>query len=395
MKEKMKEMIKTVLEKTASVLDPRMLVTETMVTGYYELLEEYPLSVIIDVFKTCRTEDSYFPKPHQIISMIKKIIATGKEIADTNEFCEEKWNKTQKQKIYSDEQEKNRDERRQKKRGREMIDSTNTDWVLPKLEEMEDNYYYPEERIMSGFYRLDTFIDGFGRGEYIVIGARPSTGKSAITTSIVAHNMELGVSTGVFVLESTIDNYMNRLYAIRTGLLVNGFRKGYHVTDSNVLQEIRICMNNMITKEGKIFFSKENRLDNMLVKIEKMVANDCKLIIVDHIGKIIAGVPGNENQQMSHVSRSLASIASRLDITMIVLSQLSRDGKDRLDKSPLLTDLRSSGSLEQDADIVLLLHRAHNEMHETSLEIAKNRDGRRGRIKLYFDGSTVSFKEME
>ncbi|MFA4854010.1 MAG: DnaB-like helicase C-terminal domain-containing protein [Candidatus Omnitrophota bacterium] len=388
------KMLASLMNETNETLLNRIKITTPMVNGYLRNLISYDYPVVAHAFRRCEREEIYYPTVAVLIAIIEEITLSGKQILETDAYLQQLPIPCKKE--YSSEQEKNRDERRLARRDRESRQTDNHEWDQIKMEEMEDAYLYPEDRIFTGFPKLDRFTDGFGKGEYIVIGARPSTGKSAITTSITAYNRSEGKNIVVFVLESTIDNYMNRLNAISTGYPVRGFRKGYLVKDIDILRDISMTFEKRIVSENKIFFSKENKIDKMLSEIEEYVFKEkCELIIVDHIGKIMAGMQGNDNQQLSHVSNSLSKIASRLDTTVIVNSQLSRSGKERADKFPLLTDLRSSGSLEQDADVVLLLHRAQNEPHDTTIEIAKNRDGRKGRIQFYFDGETVSFKETE
>jgi len=239
--------------------------------------------------------------------------------------------------------------------------------------------------VPSGFVALDKMTSGFQESEFIVIGARPSIGKTAFALSMAANiSIQQGIPTGFFTLEMSDMAIMQRLVAsearissqrIRTGMLrPSDFA---HLVESAGL-----------IYEAPLFIADtpNMKLLDLRAQARRMKQQgDVKIIFVDYISLI-----GSENheiprhEQIAEVSRSLKGLARELRIPVVALSQVNRDSEG---KRPSLASLRESGSIEQDADVVIFLHRAResDEEHpvvETELNLAKQRNGPIGTVKI-------------
>lgn len=248
--------------------------------------------------------------------------------------------------------------------------------------------------IPSGFPRLDDWTDGFQKGEYIIIGARPSVGKTSLALAIMLKALYKKNRPAFFTFEMTAENLMQRIFGIMTGVTVREMKTG-RVTATQI-EEIREAAIKLVTPEEKLFFGNDRGMDinTLIIQARRLKHKErIDVLFVDYFG-LIAPSGGNRKhwEEASETSNRLKSLSMELNIPIIVLSQLGRDAEG---KRPTLSNLRDSGSLEQDADIVILLHATENKPTELKLILAKHRQGETGQLDLYFNKAHQTFAELE
>jgi replicative DNA helicase len=257
--------------------------------------------------------------------------------------------------------------------------------------------------LASGFYDLDSLTQGFQKSDLIIIAGRPSMGKTALGLNIMLNiikNSKLPVL--FFSLEMSKEQIMYRLLSIETNISQSKLRSG-KLSQNDWIKLTKIIK---IMSKLPIFIDDTPNLSisDIRSKIKTIIfeQNKIGLIIIDYLQLMQNLESKNETrvQELSKVTRTLKNISREFNIPIIALSQLSRNVENRIDKKPILSDLRESGSIEQDADLVLMLYRINyynfnlmdNENHSlTELIIAKHRNGPIGSIKLKFDEKRTKF----
>lgn len=255
----------------------------------------------------------------------------------------------------------------------------------------------------SGFYDLDSFTQGFQKSDLIIVAGRPSMGKTALCLNIglnVIKNSQLPVL--FFSLEMSKEQLAYRILASET--MINPMR----LRNGNLYKEDWIKLNSKIKELSSLplFIDDTANLSiqDIRSKIKKIVFehNQVGLIIIDYLQLMQHSKLKNENrvQELSQITRSLKNLAREFKVPLIALSQLSRSVESRMTKRPILSDLRDSGSIEQDADLVLMLYREsyynstqipNSEIDMTELIITKQRNGPVGTVELNFDTTYTKF----
>lgn len=266
------------------------------------------------------------------------------------------------------------------------------------------------QNVPSGFSGLDRCLGGFGRGTLTILAARPGMGKSALALNIgTTAAVECEKTVVVFSLEMSKEEIASRILA------------SYSRVDSHALKNHELTKSDWdsISQSLMRFVSSRFYIDDrsgtttteMMSKCRQLkMDHDLGLVIIDYLQLMSTGSRRSENrqQEISEISRSLKLMAKELEVPVLALSQLSRACEARENKRPLLSDLRESGSLEQDADAVLFLYRSdyydQNELPgdylPAELHVAKNRSGSMGKIQLgwmprytwFFDPDTRSLE---
>lgn len=256
--------------------------------------------------------------------------------------------------------------------------------------------------LSSGFYDLDTFTQGFQNSDLIIIAGRPSMGKTALSLNIAANvikNSKLPIL--FFSLEMSKEQIMYRLLSMETNINQMKLKSG------KLDQTDWLKLNEMIKILSKLPFFIDDTFNlstqDIRLKLKTMIfeQNKLGLIIIDYLQLMQDSKLKSENraQELSQITRSLKNIAREFNIPIIALSQLSRTIETRVDKRPILSDLRESGSIEQDADVVLMLYTSSSEsltqnQQLIELIIAKQRNGPTGKVKLRFDKSRTKFQDF-
>ncbi|MBQ9420072.1 MAG: replicative DNA helicase [Synergistaceae bacterium] len=241
----------------------------------------------------------------------------------------------------------------------------------------------------SGLTDLDNIIIGFQPGSLNIIAARPSMGKTALALNIAQFGGNQTAPVLVFSLEMTAEQLAYRMIASEGALTLSELQTGtfgslYDLQETvNALRERQIFISDNSTLSATDFRSECRRF--------KQKHPDLALIVVDYLQLMSATRRENRQYEITEISRMLKAVAVELKVPVIALSQLSRETEKRVEKKPQLSDLRDSGAIEQDADVVLLLYREDYYSGESSamdskadIRIAKNRNGETGACKLTF-----------
>ena len=260
--------------------------------------------------------------------------------------------------------------------------------------------------LSTGFVGLDKITTGLHEGNLIILAARPAMGKTALALNIAKHvAVQEHKPTVIFSLEMGAEELIERIVASE------GMVPGYHLKTGNLSTDEwkRIVQAQSNLYNAPIFVN-----DTAGIRISEIRSNARKLaqemgglgiIIIDYL-QLITGSKGENRQQIvSEISRELKILAKDLRVPVIALSQLSRSVEQRQDKRPMLSDLRESGSIEQDADIVAFLYReayyqkeqadSQESNNVTELILEKNRHGSLGTVKLYFHKEYTKFSSVE
>jgi replicative DNA helicase len=260
--------------------------------------------------------------------------------------------------------------------------------------------------LASGFSDLDNILAGFQKSDLIILAARPTLGKSALALNFAA-NIAINEKTpvGIFSLEMSRDQVVDRLISSISGVDLWRLRTGRLSAegDENDFTKIRQALEILSKAPIYIDDAPSPTVLQMKAMCRRLQAEKgLGLVIVDYLQLI---EPLNPNatpvQQVSENSRALKALARELNIPVLVVSQLSRAVEQRSPQIPRLADLRQSGTIEQDADVVLFIYREDRYNPETprkniaDLIVAKHRNGPVGKVELYFDERTVSFRNLE
>jgi replicative DNA helicase len=260
--------------------------------------------------------------------------------------------------------------------------------------------------IPTGFSDLDNYLAGLQKSDYIILASRPSLGKTTLGLDI-ARNVAVRekVPVGIFSLEMSAAQLVDRILCSQAGIDLWRLRTGRLSGKGEVNDFTKIRDAIGVLSESPIFIddSAASTVMEIRTKARRLQAeHGLGLIIVDYI-QLITPESSRESvvQQIMEISRSLKALARELDVPLIAVSQLSRAAEQRSPRIPRLADLRESGSLEQDADVVLLIYREDLDIKQSERKniadiiIAKHRNGPIGQVELYFDQDCVSFKNLE
>lgn len=255
--------------------------------------------------------------------------------------------------------------------------------------------------IMTGFYKLDCLTYGFQKGDLVIIAARPSMGKTAFAQSIVRNVAKRGGTSLVFSLEMSKEQLCDRDISGDAGLSLSSFKVGQASSE-----------------EWKVFTSACGRLSSRKIAIcDKTAPGVSEIariarqmhkkygldqIVVDYLQLISGDSRNGRNEEVSKISRALKNIARELNIPVVVLSQLNRNLEQRGNKRPVMSDLRDSGAIEQDADKILFIYRdeVYNKdennpnIGKAEIDVAKHRNGATGVIFLHFQKETAQFSDL-
>ena len=256
----------------------------------------------------------------------------------------------------------------------------------------------------SGFYDLDKLTSGFHENELIILAARPAMGKTAFGLNI-AVNAALSTkkSVAVFNMEMSAEQLAMRMISSVGGIELNKLRTGR--LEHNDWKKVNEAMSELGETNLFIEDSSGMTISEIRAKCRRLATQDpgLALIVIDYLQLITgnAKYDGNRQQEVSDISRSLKTMAMELKVPVIALAQLSRSVELRENKRPIMSDLRESGSIEQDADIVAFLYRDdyYNKQAEektnvsvTELIIGKHRNGGTGTIELLFERDKSNFR---
>lgn len=259
--------------------------------------------------------------------------------------------------------------------------------------------------VPTGFKKLDNHLAGLQASDLIILAARPSLGKTSLALAI-AKNAALkhDVPVGIFSLEMSKEQVVDRMISAESNVDLWRLRTGNFETggEYNDFARIRDSLDKL--SKAKIFIDDAAAPDVLQMKTmarRLQAEHGLGLIIIDYLQLIKPrGNSDNPVQQITEISRSLKGLAKELNVPVIALSQLSRAVEQRPSKVPRLSDLRDSGSIEQDADLVLFIYREeerdnpNKKTNQAQIIIAKHRNGPVGAVDLYFDDQRATFSDL-
>jgi replicative DNA helicase len=280
-----------------------------------------------------------------------------------------------------------------------------------------DNLYKESREVTglaTGFKQLDIMTSGLQKGELIIIAARPSMGKTALAINI-AENAAIrsNATVAVFSLEMSKESLLRRMLASQAWVDQRKLQTGFLGKEDH--EKLQNALSQLV--ESRIFIDDTAgiSLAEMRAKARRLRQNagGLDLIVVDYLQLMSATVPSsgkrnyeNRTQEVSAISRGLKALSKELNVPVVALSQLSRAGVQRKDdKRPMLSDLRESGSIEQDADVVAFIHResyyshdeemSEDEKAKSEIILAKQRNGPTGTVHLNFVSRFTRFDDPD
>jgi replicative DNA helicase len=256
--------------------------------------------------------------------------------------------------------------------------------------------------VATGFYDLDYKTAGLQPSDLILIAARPSMGKTAFVLNIAEYvALKSNVTTVVFSLEMSQDQLVKRMLAMNSRVDSQAIRTGSLSGEdwALLMESARVIGNsNLVIDDTSAISVSELRSKCRKLKLEKNLG----LVIIDYLQLMTGSKKAESRQQeISEISRSLKSLAREINVPVVALSQLSRAVEQRPDKRPMLSDLRESGAIEQDADIVMFIYRDDYYNKDTEepgvseIIIGKQRNGPVGTVKLAWQANFTKFANLE
>ena len=255
--------------------------------------------------------------------------------------------------------------------------------------------------IKTGFTDLDGITNGFQRGDLIILAARPAMGKSALALNFLNQVAKRNAGcVAMFSLEMPSDSLMKRLLSCESRVYADKLRSG-HLNESD-MSKLNAAASHLSEREIYIDDTSSIRVSQIFSKCRKLKSEhgQLSLVVIDYLQLITGGRQESRQQEVSDISRNFKILAKEMDCPVIALSQLSRKVEERTDHEPQLSDLRESGSIEQDADIVMFLYRENyyekdkeeeSDTEVVDLSLAKHRNGAIGKIHLAFEKSLSRF----
>jgi replicative DNA helicase len=255
--------------------------------------------------------------------------------------------------------------------------------------------------VPTGFAELDSLTNGLHPGQLIIVAARPAVGKSTLGLDMARHaSLKNGLASVIFSLEMSRNEIAMRLLSAEAQVPLHHMRSG--MMSDREWDKLAPMMGT--AHDAPMFIDDSPNLTLMEIRAKcrrLKQRHELRLVVIDYLQLMTSGKKVESRQQeVSEFSRSLKLLAKELDVPVVAISQLNRGAEQRVDKKPMLSDLRESGSLEQDADIVILLHREDAYERESprageaDFIIAKHRNGPTATITVAFQGHYSRFVDM-
>lgn len=253
--------------------------------------------------------------------------------------------------------------------------------------------------IQTGFRTIDRLTGGFWGPLLIIIAARPGIGKTSFMLNMAKNMAKAGTKLSIYSLEMSSMALMKRQLANETGINLTKLRTGQGLTYEEFLRineaEERLATLPIKVDDGFIPISELKR------RIRIDVKTGAKIIFIDQLSKIPGGRGNSFFERFTDIVSQLAMLKKELNTPIVLLAQINRQSNDNIDKKPSLENLKQSGAIEEDADIVFLGYRKgyytklQEDAHHAEWELAKQRDGAPYNIKMYWEGKTTTFYELE
>lgn len=261
-----------------------------------------------------------------------------------------------------------------------------------------------ENRINTHFKDIDNKLNGgFGKSDLIILAARPSMGKTALSLAMCQNAaIKAGKRIGIISLEMSKEQLVERMFC---GLLgVDSWKLHKGKLEEADFDRMGPVMDQLNSASIFIDDAMGASISELRAKVRRLqMEHGLDMLMIDYLQLMSGENPMNRVQEISEISRSLKALARELNIPIIALSQLSRSVESRPDKRPILSDLRDSGSIEQDADVVMMLYRedyydedcAEEDKDTLEVNVIKHRNGGIGKVKISFDKSRMKFGDLD
>jgi replicative DNA helicase len=261
--------------------------------------------------------------------------------------------------------------------------------------------------VPTGYPDLDSILGGFQKSDLLILAARPSIGKTTFALDLARNiGTKAKVPVGIFSLEMSSDQLIDRMLAAEAGVDLWRLRTGKLRSEGENNDFAKIANAMGVLSEAPIYIddtASANIMEMRTMARRLQSEHNLGLIIIDYLQLMEGRSTGGNNrvQEISEISRALKQLARELNIPIIALSQLSRNVESRSPQIPKLSDLRESGSIEQDADVVMMLYREDREKPDTpnkniiEVRVEKHRNGPLGQAKMYFEETSTTFKSLE
>lgn len=252
--------------------------------------------------------------------------------------------------------------------------------------------------LSSGFSALDNITTGLNKSDLLLIAARPAMGKTSFALNIATYVAQSNKSVAIFSLEMSKEQLVSRILSSDAMVQGSKLRTGNLSTD----EWKKLAISAQCISKIPMYIDDTSGITVAEMKAKLRRVKDLGLVVIDYLQLMTTGRRNdNRVQEVAEITRGLKIMAKELDVPVITLSQLSRGPDSRSDHRPMLSDLRESGSIEQDADIVLFLYR--DEYYDPNSEdkglaeciVSKNRHGETGTVKLCWDGEFTRFRTQE
>ncbi len=258
-----------------------------------------------------------------------------------------------------------------------------------------------EGQLKSGYHDLDNYLGGgFAKGELVILGGRPSMGKTALALNFLANFEKIGLRSLFFSLEMTKERITDRWVSMVGGLYGWKLQKReFAPSDTLAFQSVQA----ELQKWKMIVDDSASHTVDTIRAVSSLRADEhgLDIVLVDYLQLVNSAKGHSRENEVAQISRGLKALAKELDVCVIALSQLSRNVTEKADKRPQLNDLRDSGSIEQDADVVLFVHsddyynnNKPNDIWDSQIILSKNRNGAVGDVGVKFEKSLSKFRQV-
>ena len=257
--------------------------------------------------------------------------------------------------------------------------------------------------VPTGFIDLDRFVGGFRPGQLIILAARPAMGKTSFALNLAANAaIRSDMKVGIFTMEMEADELLMRMLSSASEVNMENILKGFGMDEKKIM---RIAGAAEVLSEKCIYIDDtgSNNILDIRAKSRRLKAEikGLDLLVIDYLQLMNGRGKGeNRQQEISEISRSLKLLAKELEVPIVALSQLNRGVESRDDKRPKLSDLRESGAIEQDADLVIFIYRDEVYYEDTEkpgvaeIIISKNRHGAIGKVEMFFQKECTAFRDI-
>ena len=393
------------LDEIANLLTPEMFSSDLYGKAYYEALQRIPkgkaydLPTLIQILQDDAYSENAVKEELRSCLLETETTATVKSYARilADEYASDKLSALSRELVFQP---------NTIRHDIEVLKSAIDDVITPEgytlkplakiTAENKDHYFKDEngKKILTGLKGLDEIIGGFDGGDMIIIGARPSVGKSAYAMQLAMHLCEENLKVGYFNLEMQEKQIYERFVAAKSGIEITRIRRATRYLEGE--KEAFDKANEYLSSVDRIMISTGSKKMSQ-IKAECRGQN-FDVIIIDYLQLVRADgrYRGNRYAEVGEISHSAKAMAMDMNIPVIALCQLNRGSEGRDNKEPFMSDLRESGDFEQDASTILLLYNTdENDKSKKCIKVEKNRQGKTGKINLVFDGNKMRFTEEQ